>query len=59
VTDQAPGVYYHELKVYNSGDVSTAMVGAFVIRPALQLGVAVQPTTANLVIAKGAPSRAP
>jgi hypothetical protein len=58
-TDQPPGIYYHELKVYNAGDVSTAMVGAFIIRKALQLGSSVQPSSANLGLARGTPSRTP
>ncbi len=32
-----PGVYYHELKVFDSGDVATAMVGAVTMRRALDL----------------------
>lgn len=36
-TDLEPGVYYHELRVWDGGDVATAMTGAFVVKPALSM----------------------
>jgi hypothetical protein len=36
-TDLPPDSYYHELKIYDGGDVATAMTGNFQIRPAMQL----------------------
>jgi hypothetical protein len=36
-TNLPNGIYYHELKVYDLGDVSTAMTGAFVVRNALSM----------------------
>jgi hypothetical protein len=36
-TTQDPGLYYHELKVYEGIDVSTAMVGNFLVRRALTM----------------------
>lgn len=36
-TDLSPDLYYHELKVYDGGDVATAMTGSFNIRQALRL----------------------
>ena len=41
-TDLSPDLYYHELKIYDAGDVSTAMTGNFKIRQALQLPQVVQ-----------------
>ena len=39
-TDFPPGVYHHELKVFEvGGDVATAMVGAFVVKRALRMVV--------------------
>ena len=37
-TDLDPGLYYHELKIFDEGDVATAMTGFLVVRHALQLG---------------------
>jgi hypothetical protein len=36
-TNLPPGIYYHEMKVYDQGDVSTAMTGAVVVRNALSM----------------------
>jgi len=36
-TNLPPGIYYHEMKIYDLGDVSTAMTGAFVVRNALNM----------------------
>src|SRR5882757_8710725 len=36
-TDLMPQSYYHELKIYDQGDVATAMTGNFLIRQALKM----------------------
>lgn len=36
-TDITPQDYYHELKIYDQGDVATAMTGNFKIRQALRM----------------------
>jgi hypothetical protein len=37
-TDLEPGIYYHELKIIDPpSDVSTAMVGTVIIKPALNM----------------------
>jgi hypothetical protein len=36
-TDLKPQSYYHELKIYDQGDVATAMTGNFQIRQALSM----------------------
>lgn len=41
-TDLLPDLYYHELKVYDGGDVATAMTGAFKVKQALRLPQAMQ-----------------
>lgn len=58
-TDFDPGVYYHELKVWDSGDVSTALVGAFVIKKSMGMGDKVAPTQGNLKLSGTVPTRAP
>ena len=36
-TDIIPQSYYHELKIYDQGDVATAMTGNFLVRQALSM----------------------
>lgn len=36
-TDLTPQSYYHELKIYDLGDVATAMTGNFQVRQALKM----------------------
>jgi hypothetical protein len=50
-SDLDPGVYYHELKIIKTPDVSTAMTGTVIIRKALKMSVPLE--AANL--ASGAP----
>ncbi|MGY2906194.1 hypothetical protein [Bradyrhizobium sp. URHC0002] len=37
-TDFPPGLYHHELKLFDGGDVSTAMTGTVVIKAAMWMG---------------------
>lgn len=39
-TDLVPGLYYHELKVFDGGKVSTAIVGTVVIKRAIAMATA-------------------
>ncbi len=47
-TDQKPGLYYHELKVWDEGDVATAMTGNMVVRRAVPMGDIARPVATNL-----------
>ncbi len=57
-TDFEPGVYYHELKVWDGTDVATAMVGAFVIRRSIPMGDRISPV-GNIKLSAVAPTRTP
>lgn len=39
-TDFSPGLYHHELTVWDGGDVNSAMIGTVVIKPAMPFGEA-------------------
>lgn len=57
-TDLVPGLYYHELKVWNLDDVATTMTGYVVVKHAL-VGGNVDLVPASLLVASpvlGAPS---
>ena len=58
-TDFNPGVYYHELRVEDGADVSTAMIGAFVIKPAVQMGDRIAPTKSDIQLSATVPTRTP
>lgn len=58
-TDFEPGIYYHTLKVFNAGDVSTAMVGAFVIRKTSRWGPFVRPASVSLNLVPSFPVKGP
>ena len=58
-TNFDPGVYYHELRVADGNDVSTAMIGAFVIKPAVQMGDKITPIKFDLKLSGTIPTRAP
>jgi len=56
-TDFRPGCYYHELKVFDGDDVSTAMTGFFIIRGALQIKpTTVAPASGDVGLSPGAPT---
>lgn len=57
-TDFEPGVYYHELKIWDGVDVATAMTGAFIIRRAIPMGDRIAPT-GNIKLSAVAPTRTP
>jgi hypothetical protein len=55
-SDLDPGIYYHELKIIHSPDVSTAMTGTVIIRKALRMdAVALQAAP----LESGAPEATP
>ena len=55
-TDFEPGVYYHELKVFDGDDVYTFLTGAFVIKQALQMGSkALRPATGTMALTASGP----
>lgn len=56
-TDFFPGLYYHELKVWDVGDVTTAMTGTFIIRRVLAMGETYAPAKRDLVISPVAPTK--
>lgn len=56
-TDFFPGLYYHELKVFDGGDVTTAMTGTFIIKRVLMMGDLVVPPQQNLVLSPVAPTK--
>ncbi len=55
--DLQPGLYYHELKVWDGDDVATAMVGHAVIRPSISMGDTMQPSHVDIVLTGTAPTR--
>jgi len=55
-TDVFPGIYYHELKVWDVGDVMTAMTGAMVIKPSVQMGEPSAPADAVFTLQADAPT---
>lgn len=56
-TDFFPGLYYHELKVFDGADVTTAMTGTFIIKRVLLMGDLVTPPQQNLVLSPVAPTK--
>lgn len=50
-TNLVPGLYYHELKVFDAEDVSTAMTGVFIIRQSLGMAVDFQLAPADRQLA--------
>lgn len=58
-TDFDPGIYYHELKVWDGVDVSTAFVGVFVVKKAVGMGDRVIPLQGNVAIDRKVPVRTP
>ena len=49
-TDQVPGLYYHELKIWDDGDIATAMTGTCVVKRAVQMGDLARPVTGNVAL---------
>lgn len=47
-TDLYPGLYYHELRVWDGSDVATVMTGAFVVKRSLQMGDNAAPAAASI-----------
>lgn len=58
-TDLRPGLYYHELKVWDGVDPATVMVGYVVIRPAARMGEEAIPPSADLALSTVAPTHTP
>ena len=58
-TDYPPGVYYHELKIEDAGDVATSMTGFVIIKPSVSMGDNVTPTKLDIKLSGTAPARAP
>lgn len=58
-SDFDPGIYYHELRIWDSGDVSTAMVGAFIIKAGLPMGHDAYPSAAQISLSATVPTRTP
>lgn len=57
-TDFFPGLYYHELKVWDV-DVFTAMTGTFIIKRVIGMGDLISPARNDLVIDRKIPIRTP
>lgn len=49
-SDFAPGLYYHELKVFDTGDVTTAMTGTVVIKRSVRMGDSSEPAAAVITL---------
>jgi hypothetical protein len=58
-TDFEPGIYYHELKIWDTGDVDSSMTGFAIIRSSAQMGSNLSPTTKQIRLSGTAPTRAP
>lgn len=58
-TDFFPGLYYHELKIWDGGDVTTATTGTFVIKRVLGMGEEVIPPAEDAELSPTAPTRTP
>lgn len=58
-TDFPPGIYYHELKVWDTNDVSTTTSGAFIIRRAIKMVKedVIVPGARNLILTPTAPTK--
>lgn len=57
--DLKPGLYYHELKVWDGDDVNTALVGYIVIKPSAQMNDHPSPSAAELTASTTGPTREP
>lgn len=55
-TNLEPGIYYHELRVGDVGDVFTVMVGAFIIKQALQMGDRFAPLKGDIQLSGSVPT---
>jgi hypothetical protein len=58
-TDFFPGLYYHELKIWDGNDVTTAMTGTFIIRRVIKMGDIVSPAQQDLSLSATVPTRTP
>ena len=58
-TDFEPGVYYHELKIWDTGDVDSAMTGFAIIRSSIGMGSTLNPLTKQIRLSGTAPTRTP
>jgi len=58
-TDVKPGLYYHELKVWDGTDVSTAMEGYVWVRRSARMGQTVISLQGNVAIERKLPTRTP
>ena len=58
-TNLVPGIYYHELKVWDVNDVTTATTGAFIVRKAVVMVKEnnASPPAQNLVLSPTVPTR--
>lgn len=57
-TDFFPGLYYHELKIWDNNDVMTAMTGTFIIKRVIGMGDRISPK-GELAIDRKVPTRTP
>jgi hypothetical protein len=58
-TDIDPGLYYHELRVWEGADIMTTMIGNAVVRRAVQMGDNVAPAAKQAIIERKVPTRTP
>lgn len=58
-TNFPPGIYYHELKIYDGSDIHTTMVGHFHIMPALPMDNPQVISRTSAVVAAGAMTTTP
>jgi hypothetical protein len=58
-TDFPSGIYYHELKVEDVGDVNTSMTGFIIIRPSVSMGDNVVPGQNSVKLSGTVPTRTP
>ena len=58
-TDFIPGVYYHELKIWDGEDVDTAMTGFAIISGSIPMGDNLTPGSTSTKLMGTAPTRSP
>lgn len=58
-SDIDPGVYYHELRIWDGTDVATALIGALIVKPALKMTStqALSPSAAVIQLSGQVPTR--
>ncbi len=55
-SDIAPGIYYHEMKVWDSGDVATAFIGHALVRSTVRMGDSLVPLSREVTLSGDAPT---